>query len=109
MNTKILEYYVYVYIDPRNFEEFYYGKGKGKRKFSHLSDDSDNEKTKRIRAIKKVGLEPIVKVIANKLSEEIGEDFIDYLGYNPLYDSYDIFFTSDNVNNLFIDHVKPNG
>jgi len=21
-------YYVYVYIDPRNFEEFYYGKGK---------------------------------------------------------------------------------
>lgn len=70
MNTKSLEYYVYVYIDPRNFEEFYYGKGKGKRKFSHLSDDSDSEKTKRIRAIKKVGLEPIVKVIANKLSEE---------------------------------------
>ena len=69
MNTKILEYYVYVYIDPRNFEEFYYGKGKGKRKFSHLSDDSDNEKTKRIKAIKKVGLDPIVKVIANKLTE----------------------------------------
>jgi cell division transport system permease protein len=42
---------------------------------------------------------------ANKLSEEIGEDFIDYLGYNPLYDSYDIFFTSDNVNNLFIDQL----
>ena len=32
------------------------------------------------------------KDAANKLSEEIGEDFIDYLGYNPLYDSYDIFF-----------------
>ena len=25
-------YYVYVYIDPRNFEEFYFGKGKGSRK-----------------------------------------------------------------------------
>lgn len=45
------------------------------------------------------------KDAANKLSEEIGEDFIDYLGYNPLYDSYDIFFTSDNVNNLFINQL----
>ena len=45
------------------------------------------------------------KDAANKLSEEIGEDFIDYLGYNPLYDSYDIFFTSENVNNLFIDQL----
>jgi len=64
------EYYVYVYIDPRNFEEFYYGKGKGKRKYSHLLDDTDNEKTKRIKAIKKAGLEPIIKVIANKLTQE---------------------------------------
>ena len=45
------------------------------------------------------------KDAANKLSEEIGEDFIDYLGYNPLYDSYDIFFTSDYVNNLFINQL----
>ena len=26
-----MDYYVYVYIDPRNHEEFYYGKGKGSR------------------------------------------------------------------------------
>ena len=45
------------------------------------------------------------KDAANKLSEEIGEDFIDYLGYNPLYDSYDIFFTYENVNNLFINQL----
>ena len=45
------------------------------------------------------------KDAANILSEEIGEDFIDYLGYNPLYDSYDIFFTSDYVNNLFINQL----
>ena len=25
-------FYVYVYIDPRNFQEFYYGKGKDSRK-----------------------------------------------------------------------------
>ena len=70
MNKNNSGYYVYVYIDPRNFEEFYYGKGKGKRKFAHLSDDSDNEKTKRIKAIQKIGLEPIIKVIANSLTED---------------------------------------
>lgn len=63
------DFYVYVYIDPRNFEEFYYGKGKGKRKFSHLSDESSNEKTRRIKDIQKAGLQPIIKVIANKLTE----------------------------------------
>ena len=29
---QVSQYYVYVYIDPRNFEEFYFGKGKGSRK-----------------------------------------------------------------------------
>ena len=62
-------YYVYVYIDPRNYEEFYYGKGKGSRKESHLYATSDTEKVKRINAIKKEGLEPIIKVIAANLSE----------------------------------------
>lgn len=63
------KYYVYVYIDPRNFEEFYYGKGTGSRKNAHLSDNNDNEKTKRINAIKKEGLLPIIKVIAKGLTE----------------------------------------
>ena len=39
-------YYVYVYIDPRNLEEFYYGKGKDNRKKAHVNDASDSEKTK---------------------------------------------------------------
>lgn len=69
MNKEKSEYYVYVYIDPRNFEEFYYGKGKGNRKSAHLSDTSDSDKTKRIKAIKKAGLEPIIKVIAKELTE----------------------------------------
>ncbi len=63
------DYYVYVYIDPRNFEEFYYGKGKGLRKDSHLYEDSDSEKSKRIKAIKKASLLPIIKVIAKDLTE----------------------------------------
>ncbi len=64
------EYYVYMYIDPRNNEEFYYGKGRGRRKFSHLRGKSDTEKNKRIRAIKKAGQEPIIKVIAARLTEK---------------------------------------
>ena len=62
-------YYVYVYIDPRNYEEFYYGKGKGNRMKAHLNDESDTEKVKRIKAIQKEGLEPIIKVIAKGLTE----------------------------------------
>jgi uncharacterized protein len=62
-------YYVYVYIDPRNFEEFYYGKGKGSRKLAHLSDGNDSEKVRRIRAIAAEGLQPIIKTVAAGLTE----------------------------------------
>ncbi len=63
------DYYVYVYIDPRNFEEFYFGKGTGSRKKAHLTDDSDTEKSKRIKAIRAAGMEPVIKVIAKDLTE----------------------------------------
>lgn len=70
MKDEKTEYYVYVYIDPRNFEEFYYGKGIGNRKNAHLTDDNDSEKSKRIKAIQKEDLKPIIKVIAKNLSEK---------------------------------------
>lgn len=63
------EYYVYVYIDPRNLEEFYFGKGKGSRKFAHLSDKTDSEKFARIEAIKAEGLLPIIRTVATGLTE----------------------------------------
>ena len=65
-------YYVYVYIDPRNNEEFYFGKGKGSRKNRHLFEDeeSDSEKAKRIAEIKKEGLSPTIRVIAAHLTEK---------------------------------------
>jgi hypothetical protein len=68
--VKSTDYYVYVYIDPRNYEEFYYGKGMRDRKFSHLSDNNDTDKVKRIQDIKKNGLEPIIKVIASNLTKD---------------------------------------
>lgn len=63
-------YYVYVYIDPRNFEEFYYGKGTGSRSHAHLQDAGDSVKVQRIRAIKAEGLDPIIRIIARGLTSE---------------------------------------
>ena len=60
--------YVYVYIDPRNYEEFYYGKGQGSRKEAHLLEKSDSAKSKRIQAIHDEGLKPIIRIIARGLS-----------------------------------------
>ena len=51
-------------------KEFYYGKGRGKRKFSHLRGKADTDKNKRIKAIKMAGLDSIIKVIAKGLTEE---------------------------------------
>jgi len=59
---------IFIYIDPRNYGEFYYSKGKGSRKDAYLSETSDNEKTRRIAVIHKAGLEPIIRVIAKDLS-----------------------------------------
>ena len=64
-----MDYYVYVYIDPRSFEEFYYGKGRGSRKEAHLTSATDTEKTARIVAIRAAGLQPIIRVVARDLSE----------------------------------------
>jgi hypothetical protein len=69
-----MDYYVYVYIDPRNNEEFYFGKGKGSRKTAHVESEADTEKTKRIAAIHKAGLKPIIRVVARGLTE--GEAFL---------------------------------
>ena len=68
--TQPNDYYVYVYIDPRNFCEFYYGKGKGSRKEAHLKDKKQSKKTIHLEQIKKAGLEPIIKVIATGLTED---------------------------------------
>jgi len=68
-NQNMGHYYVYVYIDPRNFEEFYYGKGCGSRKDAHLSDQSKSAKSDRIQEIRGEGLQPIIRVIARGLTE----------------------------------------
>ena len=64
------DYYVYVYIDPRDFKPFYYGKGQGSRKDAHLFDQAEGVKSALIAAIRKEGQEPIVRVLARNLTED---------------------------------------
>jgi hypothetical protein len=71
MNTA-QNYYVYSYIDPRKGKgkEFYYGKGKDRRKWAHLPPKGKSETDKTIRRIQAAGKEPIIRVIAAGLTED---------------------------------------
>src|SRR5271163_4221554 len=64
------DFYVYVYIDPRDYQPFYYGKGRGSRKEAHRFGDEKGDKRKRIRAIESEGLTPTIRVLARDLTEE---------------------------------------
>jgi hypothetical protein len=67
--NEILKSYVYVYIDPRNGEPFYIGKGKGNRIFSHLDEESDTEKVARIKEIHAEGKEPQIELLRYGLTD----------------------------------------
>jgi len=67
---KELGFYVYVYVDPRDEEVFYVGKGTGNRAFTHLLEGRSSAKTKRIRAIRRDGSEPRIELLAHGLDEE---------------------------------------
>ncbi len=67
--AKILQSYVYVYIDPRNGKPFYIGKGKGNRLFSHLQDQFDIEKVAQIAEIRHSGKEPRIEILRYGLSD----------------------------------------
>ena len=67
--AKILQSYVYVYIDPRNGKPFYIGKGKGNRLFTHLQDKSDIETVSRIAEIRRSGKEPRIEILRYGLSD----------------------------------------
>lgn len=63
-------YYVYAYFDPRNYEMFYVGKGRGSRKDAHRSDKAGTPKERRIDDIKKAGKKPDIKVIVINLTDK---------------------------------------
>ena len=65
-----LKSYVYIYIDPRTDEIFYVGKGKGDRCFSHLAEDSEKEKVKRIKDIYNDGFEPKIEIVIHGIEDD---------------------------------------
>ena len=62
---------------------------------------------------KKLSIDPNIKKFvytskndaAVKFSSDIGENFVDFLGYNPLLNSFDIYFYSERVESLFINEI----
>ena len=80
--------YVYVYIDPRSHRPFYVGKGKGNRLFSHLDDQTESEKVRRIAEVRAAGLEPQIDVLRYGLSDTdaalVEAAAIDLIGRPPL-------------------------
>lgn len=73
-----LEFYVYIYIDPRNESPFYVGKGSGDRYLQHLKTAKSNSywkdpnkiKINKIRKILSVGLEPTIDIITCNSEED---------------------------------------
>lgn len=63
---------------------------------------------------KKIQLDPATKKVnyttkeeaAEQYSREIGEDFLEFLGYNPLLNSVDIYFNAAFVNTLSLTQTK---
>lgn len=83
-----LKYYVYAYIDPRNGETFYIGKGKDDRLFQHLDEQTDSEKVTRIADIRSEGHEPQIDILRYGLTDPeavlVEATVIDLIGLNNL-------------------------
>lgn len=86
---RFLKFYIYIYIDPRNSEIFYIGKGTGDRAFAHLSEISEKAKVKRIEDIRKDGLEPKIEIVIHGIedsetAQRIEASIIDCFGKDKL-------------------------
>ena len=73
-------YYVYELIDPRVHLPFYVGKGKDKRVYFHLSEQSrvkseNVQKYNKIQKIRKQGYEPEIKILKYFENENDAYDY----------------------------------
>lgn len=67
--SRLLKSYVYLYSDPKTGQQFYVGKGRGSRAFTHLKDTDEKKKTLRIKAIRDRGQEPPIDLLCYGLSD----------------------------------------
>jgi uncharacterized protein len=84
-----LNYYVYLYVDPRTEKPFYVGKGKGKRLLVHLSARGESRKAKVLEELRQYGQRPRMDILAHGLANEetalrIEAAVIDLLGLDDL-------------------------
>ena len=76
-------------------------------------DDAAHE-TDVIQLQKQIQADPMVKdaqyvskeLAARNLQKDLGEDFVKFLGYNPLSQSIDVYLKADYANNPDIEHFK---
>jgi hypothetical protein len=68
-------YYIYAYIDPRNNQPFYIGKGTRDRKFTHLKEHdgkTDNrDKLEVIKELSSLSLVPIIVELESNIENEL--------------------------------------
>jgi hypothetical protein len=65
-----LYYYVYAYVDPRNSEIFYVGKGCHSRALSHPDEIGESEKIRRIAELKEAKIQPRIDILAHGIKTE---------------------------------------
>lgn len=63
--------YVYMYYDPSRGEPIYVGKGNGHRDTMHMKRKDHHPLTYRLRAMKKIGVDPIITRICNDVNDEL--------------------------------------
>ncbi len=108
-----LDYYVYLYVDPRDNRPFYVGQGTGNRVFAHLKDTTESEKVARLDDLRAKGIEPRIDVLKWGLDKEqallVESAAIDLLGIdhltNCVQDHVIIGHRRTNLNDVILDHV----
>lgn len=78
-----MNYYVYIYYHPITNLPFYVGKGKGGRMYYHLKETAETTDNKKkfnyINKLRKNGLEPIISIYKDNMSESDAYDLEEVL------------------------------
>lgn len=83
-----LQYYVYLYVNPRNEAPFYVGKGCGDRVLAHISVEGESRKAKMLDELRTAGVIPKLLIVRHGMSESeafaVESVLIEYIGLEKL-------------------------